>query len=97
MSKEKEFLKAIYTGSHDKIVGSNAFMALLTEGSEFAPECCLQMGIAVFHDKPLGIVAVKGSKVSETLKKIAFAIEYADDDSNSIQEATKRILEKAPH
>ncbi len=70
-------------------------MSLLTENALTAPEVLLQMGIAVLHDKPIGVIAVKGVKVSETLKRIAFAIEYADDDQKSIHEAAKRILEKA--
>lgn len=97
---KKEFvahLNAITKASFDKIKGSDSFISLLTEDALTAPEVLLQIGIAVLHDKPIGLVIWKGVKVSETLEKIAYAIEYVENDSEeTLSEACKRLLEKAP-
>lgn len=91
-----EHLTAITKGSFDKIKDSDSFISLLSENALTAPEVLLQMGIAVLHDKPIGLIVLEGVKVSETLKKIAFGVEYATDEPESFKHACERLMAKAP-
>ncbi len=96
-AKEKEYneyLKSIVKGSEEKILGSSIFVGLLTPAADKRPEVLLQFGIAVLHDKPIGVLVFEGVPVSESLKKIAFAVEYVKD-RDDFEEATKRLIEKA--
>lgn len=53
----------------------------------------LQMGLAVYMDKPIVVLAPRGATISMNLRRLAVAIEeYDPDDMASLKAATERAL-----
>jgi hypothetical protein len=88
------YLKSLYDASQG-VRESDVFLSIFTEEAKIAPETLLQIGIAVVHDKPIGLLVHEDTPVSEHLKKIAFGIERFSTQED-IHEATKRLLSKKP-
>ena len=87
----KEWCRKVFESSHNGIKHSAMFLSIFTENYEKAPECFLQLGIAVMYDKPLVFLIPEDQdvRIPETLKKIAFRIEKVDFKD---QERMKQIM-----
>ncbi len=98
LNKEQlEDLKVIVKSSGEKILDCEIFCSILNQNFLLNPQTILEIGIALLHDKPIGLLVMTGTEVSEHLKKIAFGIEYfAKDTPQEMHDATKRLLRKAP-
>lgn len=91
--EEQEWLAKAAESCAEKIKASDIFFSLHTDSSKTDALCALQLGLAVLYDKPIGVIAIRGSKVPETLRKIAFAVEHPDEtDEDGLKESCKRIL-----
>jgi hypothetical protein len=90
--KDVEGLREIVRGSLPGIKQSNAFLSLLSPDYEKDPVPVLQLGLAVLLDKPICILAIRGQKVPQSLRKLAFAVEEVEGDD--VEAATKRLMEK---
>jgi len=74
---------------------SKIFISLYSDKMVKEPLPALQIGMAVLMDKPICVLAIKGSTVPENLKKIATAIEYLDDNSTeAMHKATEALMKK---
>lgn len=96
--KELEALQEITERNQKMIQNSRIFLflTLFSDGYEKDATPVIQIGLAVLLDKPIGIIALRGAKVSEHLKKLAFSIEHVSgDDPESLTRATERLIEKA--
>lgn len=74
--------------------GSKTFCLLFNEHmiEEVLP--VLQMGLAVYLDKPIVILAPKGSVIPANLRAMATAIEEFDpQDPESLEAATMRLVQ----
>lgn len=80
-------------GSEPLIEKSAMFVSLFSKGWRKDPTPLLQLSIAILLDKPICIIAVDNEVVPETLKKIAFAIEYVKNPED-MQGAVEAIYKK---
>lgn len=74
-----------------KIADSDIFLSLVTENYLKNGQAALEIGLAIFLDKPIRLLVREGTKISNNLVKVAEKIEYfrAEDD---IQIAAGRLL-----
>lgn len=89
----REWAEKAASGSFEKIDSSEVFLSLLSENAKKDPLVCLQLGYAILNDKPIGVVAIEGSTVPKALRRIAGAVERADDLSGA-EDAVRRVVEK---
>jgi len=93
--KFKRWINNIANNSGEKIEGSDAFVSIYSSNYHESPQAALELGIAVMTDKPIGIIVLDGQKVSENIKRLAYAVEYVSDNSAvEMARASKRILDK---
>lgn len=77
------------------IGGSDIFTSLWTGKTD--PIFFMQMGIAMYLDKPIYLLVVRGTKIPENLRKVARRMIYVDpNDEKSMQQATEELA-KAVH
>ena len=91
--EERNYLKKVLEKSKEGMDASEIFLSIYTPNFLDGPECMLQIGYALMKDKPIGLLVIEGAKVSEMLKKVAFAIEYVKTPDD-VQDAVKRIITK---
>lgn len=93
--KFKRWIQSVTADSGKKIEESDAFLSLYTDNYVQAPQCALELGIAIMLDKPIVILAPKGQKIPEVLIRLAQAVEFFDpEDDESFRMANERIMEK---
>ncbi len=88
-------LKEAAKRSAEKISKSAAFIALFNEAMLDDPICLIQMGIAIYMDKPIYLLVPEGCEIPANLRRVAVGIEYFRRDPNdmeSIGKATERLL-----
>src|SRR5213593_1732764 len=88
-------LKEAAERSTEKISSSAAFVALFNDAMLEDPLCLMQMGIAIYMDKPIYLLVLEGAEISANLRRVAVRIEYFKRDPKemaSIEAATKRLL-----
>lgn len=74
---------------------SRVFLCLLSEGAKTDVKVSLELGVAIQRNVPIGIVVLDEVEVSDHLKKIAIAVEYASrTEKGSVEAATTKILAK---
>src|SRR5262245_30462103 len=82
----------------EAITGSAVFVCLFSKSMLEDPISLMQMGIAVYADKPIYIL-VEDSRVldiSENLRRMARGLEvYKADDEESFNQATLRLMDAA--
>jgi hypothetical protein len=77
----------------DGLSGSKTFCLLWNENMVDEVIPILQMGLAVYLDKPIVILMPKGSLMPANLRAMATAIEEFDpNDPKSIEAATARLV-----
>ena len=88
-------LKQAAQQSAEKIGDSAVFLALFNEAMLKDPLCLMQMGIAIYMDKPIYLLVPEGAEIPLNLRRVAVRIEYFKRDPSdmaSIQDATTRLL-----
>src|SRR5262247_2222615 len=79
---------------HDKIKGSNIFLALVTENWKRDPEPLLQLGFAMMLEKPIYLTVPQDAKIPRALERIADGIErYVGPEDHEL--AVMRIIRRA--
>jgi len=79
----------------DKINSSAVFLALFNEKMAKDPICLMQMGLAIYLDKPIALLVPEGAVIPENLRRVAQKIEYFrrdEDDPSCINDATDRLM-----
>lgn len=75
----------------EKIRATDTFVAMCN-GTFDDPLMLMQMGVAIFLDKPIMLVVNRDTPVPENLKKVAQKIEYADwSDPEDMRGAIDRV------
>jgi len=88
-------LKAIAKESFDRIGDSSIFLLLFNEKMVEEVIPLIQMGLAVYLDKPIAILMPKGARMSMNLQRLGVATEEFDpEDTASIEAASMRLLQK---
>jgi hypothetical protein len=78
----------------EKIGSSEIFLSMLN-GKFDDPLMLMQMGIAVYMDKPIYLLVNRGTKIPENLRKMAAGIEVVDyDNMDQMTAAIERITGK---
>lgn len=93
----KRWFRRIVADSGEKIQASTFFLSIFTDNFKQSPQCALELGIAVMLDKPIYLLAAKGTTVSPVLKKLASGIEFFEPGENekaSITAAMARLQKK---
>ena len=75
------------------VVNSYVYLGLYSEKWKDDPIPLLQMGLAIILDKPIAIISVRGAKIPEHLKKLAFAVDYANT-AEDLKEVAERMTQK---
>lgn len=83
MDKREEML--------EELKKSKVYMAIVTENFLKDPVTALQLGFAIFLDKPIFLLAVKDVMIPKNLIKIATCVERINSDNS---EEMKRASEK---
>ena len=81
--------------SAEKISDSASFLVLFNETMLKDPLCLMQMGLAIYMDKPIYLLVLEGAEIPLNLRRIAVRIEYFKrdpTDMESIGKATERLL-----
>ena len=95
--KDLEYLREVAESSYKGIKESGCqcvlFLAIGSNDYHKNPVPLIQFAIAMFLDKPIGFLSIKGAKIPENIKKIAY-IEECDDNKKSVEAATKRLLKR---
>lgn len=92
--EDLEVLKGIAERSGEGVRSSSVFLALFSEAWLKDPVPLIQIGIAVMLDKPIAILAIKGAKIPDHIRKIAFAVEEAERVED-VKVASERIMHRA--
>lgn len=90
-----EKLKEAARRNAEKIAGSHVFLALFNEKMLDDPICLLQMGLAIYMDKPIYLLVPQDTPIPENLRRVARKIEYFwrnPNDMSSIEKATEKLL-----
>ena len=88
-------LKAIAKENFAKISDSNIFLLLFNEKMVEEVVPLIQMGLAVYLDKPIAILMPKGARLSMNLQRLGVATEEFDpEDQASFEAASMRLLQK---
>lgn len=75
------------------IQNSRVFLALYTPSFHENPRAALELGLAVMMDKPIIVLTPVGNLVSDSLTRLAAAVEtYNPDDKASFDAAAQRAL-----
>lgn len=92
MKKEDEALRQVAKENFEKISDSAVFMALFNEDMHKDPICLMQMGLAVYLNKPIALLVPEGSMLSGNLQRLAQRVEfYKPGDKESLFAATTRL------
>ena len=89
-------LKTIAERNFEAIKDSAIFMALFNDEMHKDPVCLMQMGLAVYLDKPVLLLVPEGARLSQNLLMLARKIEYFKrdpKDMRSFEAATKRLTQ----
>lgn len=92
--EEREWLCRAAKGSGEKIRDSSMFLSLYSPDFTKNPLCALQLGIAIMLDKPISIIAIKGQKIPDNLRKIAWHIEECEEKPGEFEKASARLIQK---
>lgn len=98
MRKDRELdrrLLRVARGSAAKMDDCATFMALWSDGMRDDPVCLIQMGLAMYLDKPIYLLVPEGTTIPNNLLAVARRIEYFkrdETDFSSINAATERLL-----
>lgn len=89
-----EELKEAARRNAEMISGSKVFMCLFNEHMVEEVIPLLQMGLAIYMDKPIALLVPEGVRVPHNLQKLADGnIEYyRKDDEQSVTDATTRLM-----
>lgn len=90
-----EKLREAAKRNFEMINSSETFCVLFNEKmlEEVIP--VLQMGLAIYLDKPIVIVAARGAEIPMNVRRVAVAIEeYEHDDQGSFEAAVRRVAQK---
>lgn len=100
MSRENEriideHLRQAAKRNAEMIGGSAVFLALFNESMVEEVIPLIQMGLAVYLDKPIVLLVPNGVRIPRNLRRMARRIEYFERsvDPTSIQEATERLMQ----
>lgn len=88
-------LKDAARRSADKIAESDFFMVLFNDAMVEEVLPLIQMGLAMYMDKPIFLLVPEGAAIPENLRKVAQGIETyrrTPDDVSSIERATERLI-----
>ncbi len=92
--KTDKALKEAARRNFEMISGSKTFCVLFNEKmlDEVIP--LMQMGLAVYLDKPIVILAPKGSLIPQNLRAMAVGIaEFDPNDEKSLEAAAQRLID----
>lgn len=90
--RSRERFMNFYLDNKRKINDSDILLALCEDTVNIEAEMALQMGIAVYMDKPIGALVAEGQKVPRNVQKVAnFVEQYKPDE---IQAAAGRLSQK---
>lgn len=81
MTDNKEFeewMNKVVENSGPKIAKSAVYTGLYSKNFVKDPRCALELGMAMFLDKPIAIIAMDGEPIPENVKKVATIIEHVD-------------------
>lgn len=81
--------------SAERIEQSEIFMALFNDAMRSDPVCLMQIGLAIYMDKPIFVLVPEGTEIPNNLLSVARRIEYFKGDAKdmtSIKQATDRLL-----
>ena len=80
-----------------KMEQSDIFLSLVTKNYLKGDyRNCVEIGLAVFMDKPLYLLVEAGQEIPENFKRLARAIEYfIPGDIDSLTTAQNKLLKKA--
>lgn len=91
--KADKALREAARRNYDALSGSRSFCLLFNEHMVEEVIPLLQMGLAVYLDKPIVILAPAGTLLGANLRAMATAIEYYDpEDAASFEAATDRLV-----
>lgn len=92
--KELEELKKAAKSSAEKIELSGVFLSVGSKNYTDDPVAMIQFALAIFMDKPIGFIALEGVEVPKNVMKIATVVFANDNSKESVQDATKELLER---
>lgn len=81
----------------EKIANSDFFLVLFNDKMLEDPTPLLQMGLAVYMDKPIYLLVPQDTPIPENLRRMARKIEYYwanPDDMSSIENATSKLIKR---
>lgn len=95
--KVDEELKKVAQECADKIAQSAAFLVIFNQSMVDDVVPLIQMGLAVYMDKPIYLVVPEGIDIPPNLRRLALKIEYFKRElspagKRSLEEATSRLL-----
>ena len=95
MTADEDFIKWAQ-GAVKGMKDSAMFMQIFTADISKDPTPALQLGYAMMLDKPIVIVAPRGTPIPENIKKAARAIAFFDqNDAESVSVAVIEVLKEA--
>lgn len=78
----------------EKITSSHWFLVLFNESMVDEVVPLIQMGLAVYLDKPILLLVPQGRRVPMNLRRLALDVaEYDPDDPASLEAATTRLMQ----
>jgi hypothetical protein len=89
-------LKDAAKRSFEGIQEAATFLALFSDDMREDPICLMQMGLAVYLNKPIVLLVPEGVEVPENLLMMARKIEYFrrdPEDMTSLEAATNRLTD----
>lgn len=87
-----EKIKKFTKESFEKIGKSDVFVVLFNEKMVDQVIPLIQMGLAVYLDKPIKLLVPKGIQIPANLRTMSVGLAYYDPDGeNSLEEATKKL------
>lgn len=91
-----EEFKAVAKRNIEGVDSSALFMSLYSPDAQDDPMVMIQIGAAVMKDKPIALLAIKGVKIPQHLRTLAFHIEEVEKvDSVALRQAADRIMAAA--
>jgi hypothetical protein len=94
IESEREALEGACVESAEKIASSHVFMSIFSQSFKKDPVCCLQLGLALLMDKPIGLLVMTGVEVPDNMLMVA-TVEYVQDHSKqALESATQNLLDR---
>lgn len=87
-----EFVEHFRRDALEKIAGSSMFLSIVPTTESFDVKFAMELGAAMFFDKPLIIVTAPGATVPEKIRKVADVVVDADIDTEEGREQLAQAL-----